>query len=138
MTRRCRFSPVGTGAKTGIRIKVCCRDDRYTTKRPGIDAFLTVLLVDLLEMRFVSGTIIVFATEAQLKRTVILVALSLSAATLLPACSSTYLIRTKEGKEYLSKGKPDYEKDSQQFEFSDNTGKVWMINREEILTIQKH
>ena len=59
------------------------------------------------------------------------------AVTGLSGCSSVHTLRTKEGKEYFSAGKPDYNSKTSQFEFTDNTGKTWMINREEIISIQK-
>ncbi|MGZ8432294.1 MAG: YgdI/YgdR family lipoprotein [Candidatus Deferrimicrobiaceae bacterium] len=55
----------------------------------------------------------------------------------LSGCSSVHTIRTKEGKEYFSAGKPDYNSKTSQFQFTDNTGKTWMINREEIISIER-
>ena len=63
--------------------------------------------------------------------------LSMVALIVLSGCSSVHTLRTKEGKEYYSAGKPDYNSKTSQFEFTDNTGKTWMINREEIVSIQK-
>ncbi|MGZ8430188.1 MAG: YgdI/YgdR family lipoprotein [Candidatus Deferrimicrobiaceae bacterium] len=63
--------------------------------------------------------------------------LTMVAVIVLSGCSSVHTIRTKEGKEYFSAGKPDYNSKTSQFQFTDNTGKTWMINREEIISIQK-
>jgi uncharacterized protein YceK len=63
--------------------------------------------------------------------------LSTVAVIVLSGCSSVHTIRTKEGKEYISTGKPDYNSKTSQFQFTDNTGYTWMINREEIISIQK-
>jgi uncharacterized protein YceK len=63
--------------------------------------------------------------------------LSTVAVIVLSGCSSVHTIRTKEGREYFSAGKPNYNSKTSQFEFTDNTSRTWMINREEIISIQK-
>lgn len=53
-------------------------------------------------------------------------------------CSSTYTVRAKDGREFVAKGKPEYNKKYQSYEFKDINGNKWIINREEIKSMEKN
>jgi uncharacterized membrane protein len=51
-------------------------------------------------------------------------------------CGSKYhLIQTKDGKQYVSSHKPEFDKKTQSYEFKDVDGKKWILNREEIQSV---
>ena len=63
----------------------------------------------------------------------------LVAGLLLPmGCSSThYVVKTKEGTEYTSSKKPEYDKKTKSYRFKDLDGKKWTVNREEVVAIEE-
>jgi hypothetical protein len=52
-------------------------------------------------------------------------------------CSSTYTIRTKDGKEYVSQGEPDLT-DDKFIKFETTAGRKVLIKQDEISTIQEN
>lgn len=52
-------------------------------------------------------------------------------------CSSTYTIRTKDGKEYVSQGEPDLT-DDQFVKFETTAGRKVLIKQDEVSTIQEN
>ena len=52
-------------------------------------------------------------------------------------CSSTYTIRTKDGKEYISQGEPDLT-DDKYVKFETTAGRKVLIKQDEISTIHEN
>ena len=52
-------------------------------------------------------------------------------------CSSTYTIRTKDGKEYISQGEPDVT-DDQFVKFETTSGRKVLIKQDEVSSIQEN
>jgi hypothetical protein len=53
-------------------------------------------------------------------------------------CASTYYeVKTKDGKEFITKEEPEFSKNEQSYKFTDVKGNKWVINRENLSTMQK-
>ncbi len=50
--------------------------------------------------------------------------------------ANQYVIQTKDGKEYVTDGEPVFNKAKQSYAFTDPKGTRWMINRDEIVSIE--
>jgi hypothetical protein len=57
--------------------------------------------------------------------------------TMVGCASKPYVIQTKDGKKYVSPSEPDYDKAKQAYEFTDPEGNKWVINRDQILSIEQ-
>jgi uncharacterized protein YceK len=54
----------------------------------------------------------------------------------LAGCSSDrYLVRTKDGKEYVSENEPQYDKKTQTYKVTDQNGSTWVINKADVESI---
>ena len=71
-----------------------------------------------------------------MKRVLYLAVIILVALTFL-GCSSTYTIRTKDGKEYISQGEPDLT-DDEFIKFETTAGRKVLIKQDEVSTIQEN
>jgi hypothetical protein len=74
--------------------------------------------------------------EDVMKRVIIISLVAFSLIFTLGCGSKHYLIKTKDGKEYVSSAKPEFDKKTQSYEFRDLDGKKWILNREEIVNME--
>ncbi|MDD5169973.1 MAG: YgdI/YgdR family lipoprotein [Syntrophales bacterium] len=72
-----------------------------------------------------------------MKRTIVMSALAFCLSFVVGCASTYYVVQTKDGKEFITKEDPEFNKKSQSYEFTDVKGNKWIINREEIKSMEK-
>jgi hypothetical protein len=72
-----------------------------------------------------------------MKQAIIISMLSLFLAVTVGCASTYYEVKTKDGKEFIANEEPEFNKKTQAYEFKDDKGNKWILNREEITSMEK-
>jgi len=72
-----------------------------------------------------------------MKRTIITAVAAICLIFSLGCASTYYHVVTNEGKELITNEKPEFNKKTQSYEFTDIKGNQWIIKREEIKSMEK-
>jgi len=72
-----------------------------------------------------------------MKRAIVISVAALCLSLAVGCASTYYVVQTKDGKEIVTKDDPEFNKKSQSYEFTDVKGNKWIINREEIKSMER-
>ncbi len=71
-----------------------------------------------------------------MKRTIAIAMLSLFLFLTFGCASTYYEVRTNDGKDIITREKPDYDDDNKTYQFTDIEGHKWKLNRDAITSIE--
>ncbi len=72
-----------------------------------------------------------------MKKILFIIVFTLCLVFLAGCASKYYVVETKDGKEFVTKKEPEFNKQSQTYEFTDVKGNKWILNREEVKSMER-